>query len=87
MCLSVPAKVKKIKGQTAVVDVGGTSYEADIQLVPQVKEGDFVLIHTGLAIQIIDREEALASLKVFDEFERLNKAMDEEEKETGIRLT
>ncbi len=43
-------------------------------------------MHTGFAIQKLDPEEAEESLKVFEEFEEMNKRMDEEEKETGKRI-
>jgi len=86
MCLSIPAKIETINGETATVDAGGAKYDANIQLVPEAKVGDYILIHTGLAIQIIDEEEAKASLEAFNEFESLNQAMDEEEKKTGKHL-
>lgn len=85
MCLSIPAKIENIENETATVDVGGTKYEANIQLVPEAKVGDYILMHTGLAIQIIDEAEAKASLDAFNEFEELNRIMDEEEKESGER--
>ncbi len=86
MCLSIPAIIESIQGDLAKVDVGGAKYEANIQLVPDAKVGDYVLIHTGLAIQIIDEEEAIATLETFKEFEELNESMDEEEKEKGAHL-
>ncbi len=86
MCLSIPAKIIRIDNEMATVDIGGASYEASIQLVPEAAIGDYVLIHTGLAIQIIDKEEAKASLKAFDDFESLNVSMDREERETGKHL-
>ena len=64
MCLSIPSIIESIQGDLAKVDVGGAKYEANIQLVPDAKVGDYVLIHTGLAIQIIDEEEAIATLKL-----------------------
>ncbi len=86
MCLSIPAKVEKIEGDMAVVSVGGTEYNASLQMVDDVKIGDYILLHTGFALQKISEEEALETLKVFEEFEDLNKQMDEEEKESGERL-
>jgi len=56
----------------ATVSVGGTEYKASLQLLNDVKVGDYVLLHTGFAIQKISEEEALESLKVFKEFEDLN---------------
>ncbi len=86
MCLSIPAKVEKIEGNMAIVSVGGTEYNASLQMVDDVKIGDYILLHTGFALQKISEEEALETLKVFEEFEDLNKQMDEEEKESGERL-
>ena len=86
MCLSIPAKVIEIKGQMAKVEVGGVNYEASLQMLTDVKEGDYVLLHTGFAIEKIDEEEAKATLQVFEDFEKLNKELDQEEKETGNRI-
>jgi hydrogenase expression/formation protein HypC len=86
MCLSIPAKVEKIEGEMAVVSVGGTQYDASLQMVDDVNIGDYILLHTGFAIQKISEEEALETLKVFEEFDDLNKQMDEEEKELGKRI-
>ena len=86
MCLSIPAKVIEIKGQIAKVEVGGVNYEASLQMLTDVKEGDYVLLHTGFAIEKIDEEEAKATLQVFEDFENLNKELDQEEKETGNRI-
>lgn len=86
MCLSIPAKVESIKDDMAIVSVGGTTYNASLQMLDDVKIGDYILMHTGFAIQKLSPEDAEESLKVFEEFEELNKQMDEEEKETGKRL-
>lgn len=86
MCLSIPAKVEKVDGEMAIVSVGGTQYNASLQMVDDVDIGDYILLHTGFAIQKISKEEALETLKVFEEFEDLNKQMDEEEKESGERI-
>lgn len=86
MCLSIPAKVEKIEDDMATVSVGGTKYNASLQMLDDVQEGDYILLHTGFAIQKLSEEEAIESLKVFEEFEALNKKLDEEEKETGERI-
>ena len=72
MCLSIPAKVEQINGEMAVVSVGGTKYNASLQMLDDVKIGDYILMHTGFAIQKMSEEEALESLKVFEEFEEYN---------------
>lgn len=86
MCLSIPAKVETIEGEMAMVSVGGTKYKASLQMLDDVKIGDYILMHTGFAIQKLDPEEAAESLRVFKEFEELNKQLDEKEKETGERI-
>ncbi|MFW6101019.1 MAG: HypC/HybG/HupF family hydrogenase formation chaperone [Bacteroidota bacterium] len=67
MCLSIPAKVIKIEGKTARVSVGGSEYTAGIQMVEDVREGDYVLLHAGFAIQKINEKEAQETLQLFRE--------------------
>jgi len=86
MCLSIPAKVEKIEDDMAIVSVGGTKYNASLQMLDDVNIGDYILLHTGFAIQKLTPEEAEESLKVFEEFEELNKRLDEEERESGERI-
>ena len=86
MCLSVPAQVIKIEGENADVSVGGTIMSANLSMVDDVNVGDYILLHTGFALQKIDTEEAEETLKTFGEFDELNKALDEEEKQTGERI-
>ncbi len=86
MCLSIPAKVEQIDGEMAVVSVGGTKYNASLQMLDDVKIGDYILLHTGFAIQKMNEDEALESLKIFEEFEELNVKLDEEERERGERI-
>lgn len=86
MCLSIPAKVEKIEGENAIVSVGGTTYNASLQMIEDVNIGDYILLHTGFAIQKLSPEEAEETLRVFEEFEDLNKQLDEEEEQTGERI-
>ena len=67
MCLAVPALIKSIEGNQAEVDMAGTSYKASIVLTPEVKVGDYVLLHTGYAIQIVDQKEAQETIRMFQE--------------------
>ncbi len=67
MCLSVPAKIIRIEDTKAVVDFGGTQREVSIMLVPDAKEGDYVLVHAGFAIQVIDEDDAKKTLEAFKE--------------------
>lgn len=67
MCLAIPAKVTSINGSMATVDLGGVSRQASLLLLPDVKVGDYVLIHAGFAIQSIDEAEAQETLRLFAE--------------------
>lgn len=67
LCLAVPAKVVEIQGDTAKVDFGeGVLREVNIALV-QVKIDEYVLVHAGYAIQVLDREEATETLRLWNE--------------------
>jgi hydrogenase expression/formation protein HypC len=67
MCLAVPALIKSIKGQQAIADIEGVTREISLQLTPEAKVGDYVLLHTGYAISIIDAAEAAETLKLLKE--------------------
>ncbi len=67
MCLAIPALVKSIDGQQAEVDIDGVTRQASLQLTPDAKVGDYVLLHTGYAINIIDEDEAKETLKLLKE--------------------
>ncbi|OIQ12654.1 HypC/HybG/HupF family hydrogenase formation chaperone [Neomoorella thermoacetica] len=67
MCLAVPAKIYKIEGRFAWVDIMGNRRRISIGVTPEVKVGDFVLLHAGYAISKLDMEEALATLKLWEE--------------------
>jgi len=58
MCLAIPAKVMTIKGSIANVDMMGNERVVSIDLVPEVKIGEYVLVHAGFAIGIIDDDTA-----------------------------
>lgn len=67
MCLAIPALIKSIKGQQAVADIEGVTREISLQLTPEAKVGDYVLLHTGYAISVIDAEEAEETIKILRE--------------------
>lgn len=88
MCLSIPARIESIEHDTALCSVGGATYKASLQLLESesLKPGDYVLIHTGFAIQRISEEEAAETLRIFEEFEELNRQLDDEELQTGQHI-
>ncbi|MGM0531624.1 MAG: HypC/HybG/HupF family hydrogenase formation chaperone [Bacteroidota bacterium] len=71
MCLSIPAKVVKIEGETGRVSVGGSEYTAGLQMLENIKVGDYVLLHAGFAIQKISEKEAEETLQLFREMGEL----------------
>jgi hydrogenase expression/formation protein HypC len=62
MCLAVPGKIISVEGEDlarqARVDFGGVLKEVNLAYVPEAKIGDYVLVHVGFAISIVDEEEA-----------------------------
>ncbi len=67
MCLAIPAKVTKIDGEMATIDVGGVKRSASLMLLENVDIGDYVIVHAGFAIHKVDPEEAQESLKLLRE--------------------
>jgi len=62
----------------AEVSIGGVVYHASLQLLDDVRIGDYILLHTGFAIEKLSPEDAAASLEVFKEFIALNRELDKE---------
>ena len=58
MCLAIPAKIEKIDGQKATVGLDGSRADVLLALVPEAKIGDWVLIHAGFAITVLDPADA-----------------------------
>ena len=70
MCLAIPGKIESITGSSAdvinkkgKVSFGGILKEVSLAYVPEAKVGDYVIVHVGFALSIVDQEEAM---KVFD---------------------
>ena len=62
MCLAVPGKIMSVVGEDlawqARVDFGGVLKEVNLAYVPEAQIGDYVLVHVGFAISVVDEEEA-----------------------------
>ena len=67
MCLAVPALIARIEGRDADVEIGGITRRISLWLTPEAKVGDYVLLHTGYAISIVDQQEATETLRLFQE--------------------
>lgn len=68
MCVAIPMEILSIDGQNAEVQVGGVRQTIRLDVITEDPEvGDFVIVHAGFALSRLDREEALATLKLFEE--------------------
>jgi hydrogenase expression/formation protein HypC len=92
MCLAVPGKVVSIddsaEPRTGLVDFGGVRKQACLEYVPEVRVGEYVIVHVGFALQRLDEESALASLKLFEELglleEEFGDAWEQAARDAGV---
>ena len=66
MCLGIPAKILNISGSIAEVEIRDIRRKASLELVEDVKAGDYVILHAGFAITKLDEEEAEETLKLLE---------------------
>ncbi len=66
MCLAVPCKVVAVNGTTAQVDFGGNVTNVDITMLPDVKVGQYVVVHAGIALQVYSEKEAQETLELLN---------------------
>jgi hydrogenase expression/formation protein HypC len=71
MCLAVPGRVEELEDVLAVVDVGGATVRARLDLVPDAQVGEWVLIHAGFAIDKVDEQYAKETLALLAEMDAL----------------
>jgi hydrogenase expression/formation protein HypC len=67
MCLAVPTLIKSIEGTNALAEIGGVERTVSLTLAPEARVGDYVLIHTGFAISVVDADEAQETLRLLTE--------------------
>jgi hydrogenase expression/formation protein HypC len=68
MCLAVPGKIVSISGEDPLfrvgkVDFGGVAREVSLSCLPEAKVGNYVIVHVGMAISLVDEEEAKRTLE------------------------
>ncbi|HEY50706.1 MAG TPA: HypC/HybG/HupF family hydrogenase formation chaperone [Dehalococcoidia bacterium] len=71
MCLAIPVRIISINGTEAEVEIGGITRQTSLMLTPEARVGDYVLLHAGYAINIIDRKEAEETLAIFAEMSQI----------------
>ncbi len=72
MCLAIPVRIVSIEGDEAETEVAGVRRRVSIALTPEVNVGDYVLLHTGYAIGVVDEAEAEETLKLLEEIASLS---------------
>ncbi|WP_417143622.1 HypC/HybG/HupF family hydrogenase formation chaperone [Raoultibacter massiliensis] len=76
MCLAIPAKITEFKDdRMATVDILGVTRDISLDLTPQANIGDFVLVHAGFAIEVVDEQYAQETIDLIKQFPEL--AMDD----------
>jgi hydrogenase expression/formation protein HypC len=76
MCLAVPGKIAEIYSSNgmrmAKVDFGGVIRETCLEAVPEATLGDYVIFHAGFALNILSESDALETLEIFRQMEKLD---------------
>lgn len=78
MCLAIPGRIRSIEEpkegymRMGKVEMGGIIKEINMQLVPEALENDYVLVHVGVAISIVDEAEAKSSLQFLEQMNELD---------------
>ena len=67
MCLAVPGKILSLDEFRGIIEIGNMKREVFMQLIPDAKVGEYVLVHAGCAIEKIDEEEAAKTLELIKE--------------------
>jgi len=71
VCLAIPARIKSINGTEAEVEIGGITRQTNLMLTPEARVGDYVLLHAGYAINILDQAQAEETLAIFAEMSEI----------------
>ncbi len=67
MCLAIPMRITATDGPDATIEADGLVQRTSLMLVPDARVGDYVLVHAGFAIAVLDSGEAAERLALFDE--------------------
>jgi hydrogenase expression/formation protein HypC len=69
LCLAVPGKLEKKEGRYGLVDFGGAKRRVDISLLPDCEVGNYIIVHAGFAIEVLEEKDALVTLDIFKQIE------------------
>ena len=71
MCLAIPGQVVDVRDGTATIDMMGVRRDISLSLTPSARIGDWVLVHAGFAIEVIDAEQAEETIQIVRELDEL----------------
>ena len=67
MCLGIPMRVKNLEGEFAQVETGKLLRRVNVQMLPDIRPGDYVIVHAGFAIEKVDPKKAKETLRMINE--------------------
>ena len=71
MCLAIPARIKSIEDKEGEIEIGGITCRISLWLTTGAKVGDYAIVHTGYAINILDQKEAEETLRLFEQIAKV----------------
>jgi len=78
MCLAIPMKLVEMTGEgTGRVDSGGVKADVSLAMVPEATVGDYLIVHAGFGIEVLDQEEARIRLDLFREIAEATRGLEE----------
>ena len=78
MCLAIPMELVEITGEgTGKVNSGGIRTDVSLMMIPHAKVGDYLIIHAGFGIEVLDEEEARIRLDLFKELAEATQNLEE----------
>jgi hydrogenase expression/formation protein HypC len=87
MCLAVPGEILEITDEDPIMRIGNVSFggvvkEINLAYVPEAAIGDYVIVHVGFAISVLDEEEAMETLKYLTEINTIAEELENNTDET-----
>jgi len=79
MCLALPMRITAVDGATATIVAAGLEQRCSVMLVPQARVGDYVLVHAGFAINLVDETEAQETIELLREIGAFDEGLDDDD--------
>jgi hydrogenase expression/formation protein HypC len=85
MCLAVPMRLLTVDGARGQAEIDGVGRTVMLDLTPEARVGDYVIVHAGYAISILDEAEALETLRLFEELSEIQEGIEPQINADGHR--